>query len=300
MRRFLLVFAAILGVLGVLEPRLAAQKEGQLFIKIVGPDGKPVEDLKAGEVTITENGADCKTVKVEPIDWPMKLQILIDNGKVNTNPINPLRDGLTALFDAIPEGVEVSIYTTAPQPRPILKPTTDKTQLLKAMALIATDNGAGAFFDALSEATGRTDKEKTPHFPVILMVGSDIGRNEVRDRDFQKMQENVIKHAMTVHVIVASAGAGAGASGGAIQTELGLNLTKLSGGRYENITAGTRLATLLPEFGKRIAESHAKQGHQFRVTYERPTAATVKPGTQVGAVIARPGAVTLTIDGHMP
>jgi hypothetical protein len=104
---------------------------------------------------------------------------------------------------------------------------------------------------------------------------------------------------MTVHIIVASGGAGSGASGGAIQTELGLALTKLSGGRYENITAGTRLATLLPELGKRIAESNAKQAHQFRVTYERPTA-TAKPGTQIGAAIARPGAVTLTIDGHMP
>ena len=103
--------------------------------------------------------------------------------------------------------------------------------------------------------------------------------------------------AMTVHVIVLSGGAGSGASGGAVQTEVGLALTKLSGGRYENITTVTRLATLLPEFGKRIAESQAKQSHQFRVTYERPTA---KPGTQVGTSIARPGSVTLTIDGHMP
>ena len=300
MRRFVPVFAAVLGVLGVLEPRLAAQKEGQLFIKIVGPDGKPVEDLKAGDVSVTEDGAVCKTVKVEPIDWPMKLQILIDNGKVITNPINPLRDGLTALFDLIPEGVEVSMYTTAPQPRPIGKPTTDKPQLLKAIALIAPDSGAGAFFDALSEAATRTDKDKTPHFPVILMVGSDLGTSNVRDRDYQQLQNNIIKHGMTVHVILASGGAGSGGSGGVIQTEVGLALTKLSGGRYENITGGTRLATLLPEFGKRIAESNAKQRHQFRVTYERPTATPAKPGTQVGASVSRPGSVTLSIDGHMP
>lgn len=297
MVRFLPVFAAILGVLAVLEPRLAAQKEGQLFVKIVGPDGKPVEDLKASEISVTEDGAECKTVKVEPIDWPMKLQILIDNGKLNTNPINPLRDGLTALFDAIPEGVEVSIYTTAPQPRPILKPTTDKQQLLKAMALIAPDTGTGAFFDALSEAAVRTEKDKTPHFPVILMVGSDLGRSNVRDRDFQKLQENIIQRAMTVHIIVVSVGAGAGASGGALQTDLGLALTKLSGGRYENIATVTRLATLLPEYGKRIAESNAKQAHQFRVTYERPTA---QRGSQVGTSISRPGTVMLSIDGHMP
>ena len=300
MRRFVPVFAVVLGVLGVLEPRLAAQKEGQLFIKIVGPDGKPVEDLKASDVSVTEGGAACKTVKVEPIDWPMKLQILVDNGKVNTNPINPLRDGLAAFFDLIPEGVEVSMYTTAPQPRPIGKPTADKQQLVKAIALIAPDTGAGAFFDALSEAATRTDKDKAPHFPVMMMVGSDLGRSEARDRDFQKLQENIIKHGMTVHVIVASGGSGSAASGGAMQTEVGLALTKLSGGRYENITGGTRLATLLPEFAKQIAASDAKQRHQFRVTYERPTDKPAKPGTQVGATVSRPGSVTLSIDGHMP
>ena len=57
--------------------------------------------------------------------------------------------------EKIPEGVEVSMYTTAPQPRPIGKPTTDKQQLLKAIGLIAPDSGAGAFFDALFEAANR-------------------------------------------------------------------------------------------------------------------------------------------------
>ncbi len=199
MRRFLSIAVVIVGALWAIEPHLIAQKPGQLFISLVGADGTPVGDLQAGDVSVTEDGVECKTVKVDPINWPIKLQVLVDNGKANTNPINPLRDGLTALFNQIPDGVEMSLYTTAPQPRAIVKPTTDKQQLLKGIGLIAPDSGVGAFFDALSEAASRADKDKTPHFPVILMVGSDLGQVNAQDRDFRKLQENILTHAMTLH-----------------------------------------------------------------------------------------------------
>jgi hypothetical protein len=298
MRRLLFVTMCVVGVLGAVQPRLAAQKQGQIFISLLGPDGTPATDLGPGDVTITEDKVECKVIKVEPIDWPIKLQVLVDNGKSNTTPINPLRDGLAALFEQIPDGVEMSLYTTSPQPRPIVKPTVDKAMLVKGIPLIAPDGGAGAFFDALSEAASRIDKDKTPHFPVILMVGSDLGRLNVLDRDYQKLQETIVRKAITVHVILMAGGAGTGSSGGAAQTEIGLAMTKLSGGRYENITTTTRLSTLLPEFGKRIAQSAAKQRHQFRVTYER--AGNPKPGVQIGAAISKPGTPVLTLDGHMP
>jgi len=281
------------------EPRLSAQKQGQVFVSLKGPDGAPVSDLQVGDVSITEDGVACKTLKVEPIDWPVKLQVLIDNGKANTNPINPLRDGLNAFFEQIPADVEVSVYTTSPQPRPIGKPTTDKAQLSKNIGLIAPDGGAGAFFDALFEAATRVDKDKAPnYFPVLFMIGSDFGRVNMNDRDFQRLQEFILKHAMTVHIVVMASSSGVGSSGGGAQTEIGLAVTKLSGGRYENIATTNRLATLLPEIGKKIAESAARQRHQFRVTYER--AGNPKPGAPIALSVSKPGTPTLTLDGHMP
>jgi hypothetical protein len=279
------------------EPQLAAQKQGQLFIKLVGPDGTPVTDLQASDVMVTEDGVACKVVKLEPIDWPIKLQVLVDNGKVNTNPITSLRDGLKALFDQVPDGVEMSMYTTSPQPRPIVKPTTDKQKLIDGIGLIAPDSGVGAFFEALSEAAGRVDKDSTPHFPVILMVGSLLGRVAASDRDLQKLEENIVRHAMTVHLIMMSPTSIA-SIGGSGQTEIGIAVAKLSGGRYENITTINRLATLLPDLGKQIAQSQVRQSHQYRVTYER--AAGAKAAAQVGASLGRPGMPVLTLDGHMP
>ena len=291
MRRW---FFTVMAAAVVLMAPLSAQKQGQIFLSLTSPDGKPIEGLKAEEVTITEDGAACKTLKVEPINWPTKVQVLVDNGRSNTNPINPLRDGLKEFFTQMPDGVELSMYVTAGTPRPLVKPTTDKQKLIDAIALIAPDNGAGQFFDALLEASERVDKDKTPGFAIIVMLGSDFGQMRALDRDFQKLQMNVFNHGITTHVVLNVRSEG-GTVGGA-QVDLGINISKMSGGRYESINGATRLATLLPEIAKQIAQSVALQSHQYRVTYEKPA----KPNERaaIGAEIRHEGAVRLSLRGN--
>jgi len=298
MRRW--VFTVILAAATLAAPlsyTLSAQKpvQGQLFLSLAAPGGKPVEGLRPDEVTITEDNADCKTLKVEAVAWPTKLQVLVDNGRSNTNPINPLRDGLKEFFAQIPDGVETSMYVTAGSPRPIVKPTTDRQKLIDGISLIAPDNGAGMFVDALLEASERVDKDKTPNFSIIVMVGSDVGALRVLDRDMQKLQTNVFNHGITTHVLMNMGGPGAGA-GGQVQVDVGINMAKMSGGRYENFSGTTRLATLLPEIGKQVAQSVALQSHQYRVTYERPA----KPNERamIGATVRREGVVHLSLRGN--
>ena len=86
---------------------------------------------------------------------------------------------------------------------------------------------------------------------------------------------------------------------GAVQTEVGLSLTKLSGGRFENITAHTRLVTLLPEFARQISESNVRQAQQLRVTYDRP-GKNLKPAQKISASVSRGGTPSLSLDGHLP
>jgi hypothetical protein len=275
---------------------VSAQKQQQLFISLIGADGKPVEGLQAGDVGITENDVSCKVVKLEPIDWPTKLQVLVDNGRTNTTPINPLRDGLKALFEQLPEGTEMSLYTTGGSPRPVVKPTTDKQKVIAGIGLIAPDNGSGAFFDALVEAADRAAKDKEPGFAVILMVGSDLGNIRVLDQEYKKLQQTVIDKGITVHITV-TAGGGT-TNGGQVQTDVGLAMTKLSGGKYETFSAVNRLATLLPELGQRIAASAVRQRHQYRVTYERPDKPAAQP--RIGATVTKAGDVQQSLRGNLP
>lgn len=275
---------------------VSAQKQQQVFISLLGADGTPVEGLQPADVSITENDVNCKVVKVEPIDWPTKLQVLVDNGRANTSPINPLRDGLKALFEMMPEGTEMSLYVTAGTPRNVVKPTTDKQKLIAGIALVAPDGGAGMFFDALAEAAERAAKDKVPGFPVILMVGSDFGQVKALDQPYLKLQQTIIDKGIIAHITV-TAGTG-GTAGGQAQTEIGLAVTKLSGGRYENISAPSRLSTLIPEIGKRIAASAIKQRHQYRITYERPDKPSAQPS--IGATVRKEGIVQLSLRGSLP
>jgi hypothetical protein len=277
---------------------LRAQKTAQVFVGLTAPDGKAVTDLQIAEVGISEDGIECKVVKLEPINWPTKVQVLVDNGRANTEAITNLRDGLKGLFERIPDGAEISLYTTAGTPRPVVKATTERQKLISAIGLIAPDRGAGMFFEALSEAADRIFKDKTPHFPVIVMVGSDLGRLNPSDRDYQALQDIVIKYGVTVHVIVTSVGAGISSSGGVMQIEIGRTIAKVSGGRFDTLATSSRLATLLPELGAAIASRHDLQKHQYRVTYERPP--NPKEPPRVGVSVSRPGKPWLSLNGHVP
>ncbi len=55
---------------------------------------------------------------------------------------------------------------------------------------------------------------------------------------------------------------------------IAIPIVKASGGKYEALAAFSRLATLLPEWGKQMAAMHQKQAAQFRVVLERPAGVT--------------------------
>jgi hypothetical protein len=284
--------ALTVAVLLVGAPWAAAQKTQQIFVKATGPSGA-ITDLQIGDVTVLEDGTATKVVKLEPAG-PMKIQVLLDNGPVNTTPINSLRDGLKAFFEKIPEGVEMSLYTTAPQGRPIVKSTTDKKKLIAGIDIIAPDRGAGLFFETLLDAVDRVNRDKAPGFPLILMIGSDVGAENIKDNDVTDVQQKIFKNLITIHVVLVTGGSSGSSRSGA-QPEIGMTVTRVTGGRYENINGVTRLATLLPEFGDRIAQAALQERDWYRVTYE----SSGKKGTNIGVSVAR-GTVSVSRDGRMP
>ena len=289
------LFLAAIAALLVLGSGLSAQKQGQLFLSVTSPDGKRVEGITPQDVTITEDGTACTTTKVEPVDWPTTLQVLVGNGRANTNPLAPLRDGLKGFFEQIPDGVEMSMYTLSGTPRSMVKPTADKRKLIDAVSLISPDNGPCMLFDALFEASERVEKGQTPSYPMIVTIGSNFTSALPADRNVKKLQTNLFERGIKTHVLL-NVGAQDGTAAGA-QIDIGLNAAKLTGGRYENFNSATRLATLLPEIGKDVAESIALQSHQYRVTYEPCGKSNGTNGVSIGAEVRKEGAVKLSLHG---
>jgi hypothetical protein len=297
MRSTLLVAVAL--VLCTTAHEVRAQQQFQIYASVADASGNSVTSLQPTDLRVMEGGVEAKILKVEPVNWPVKVQLLLDNGVgLGSGNLQILKDGVKGLIEALPENLEVTIVTTAPQPRFLVRPTTDKAMMIDGLSRLAPDSGAGRFVESMNEATQRIEKDKTDHFPVIIMAGTSSGDNNVMDRDVKRIFERIQKKPTTVHVVLLNSTSSS--SGGANQTQVGMAITEMTRGRYESIAAATRLATLLPEIGKQVAESVKKQSNQFRLTVERPAAASGEMG-QVGAG-ARGGLVLrgLSMDGRLP
>jgi len=287
--------AALLVAMSVVH----AQQQFTLFASIVDRSGVPVTSIDAADLRVKEHGSDATVLKVEPINWPTKLQVLIDNGVgIGSSNFVNLRNGVNGLIEALPPGIEVTVVTTAPQPRFLVRGTTDRAAITKGLGLLSYDSGTGRFVEALNEATQRIEKDKSDFFPAILSVGTTFGDSVVLDRDIKNMMQRLQQRPTTVHVVLFNGGQSGTA--GANQTQVGLAVTEFTKGRFENINSATRFASLLPEIGAAIAKSHEIQRQQFRVTVQRPEGAT---GPVVQVSMGANGGDTvnnLSFDGRIP
>ena len=269
MRRRLLMGALLL--IGVFAAQTSAQRQIQLYATILDRSGAPAASVSADDVTVQENGVDAKVLKVEAIEFTNKVQILIDNGSgIGSGNLTTLRNGLRGLIEALPPGIETTLVTTAPQPRFLVRATTDRQALLTGVDRLAPDSTAGRFVESLNEALQRFERDKGDFFGIIVTLGTTVGDNRVLDRDLNELFERAQKRPTTVHVVMVQGGVGTTASGGVVQQEVGMRVAQMTNGRYENINAATRIATLLPEIGAQVAKSAQGASRQFRITAERP------------------------------
>jgi hypothetical protein len=282
-RRILTAAAALL----LLLAPAAAQAQKQL--KIVGtvtdPEGKPFETLAPGDVRVTEDGVAATVVKVEAITRVPKLHLLVDAGVgLPGEALADLRRGLRELIAAIPDGVQISLVSTAPQPRFIERGTTDKAKALKAIDLLAPDSGAGRFVESLYELSERIEKDKDST-NVVVSVATTSGDLNIRDGDIKKIMSRTGR--MRVFVVLFNRGANTSASGGQTQMDVGDMVAKGSGGRYEMINVASRLATLLPEIGAEAGKMMGQGAKQFRATVDRPGGKTGELGKVGIAVVGK-------------
>jgi len=305
-RRQAVVVAGLAVALSAGSGTVLAQRQFQFFAHFADSAGKPITNIKDTDIQVQEDSAPGKVLNVEPINWPVKVALLIDNGAGSAERLNHTREGVKGFLKALPPDVEVSLQTTAPQPRYLARPTKDKGALLAAVDLLTPDTSAGRFVEGLMEAAARfdkerADKEKGLFFPVIVMIGSNTAEgSSIRDRDLQRLFQQLATRAMTAHVVMVGPQNQTGTVNVTNAIQIGINATKQTGGRYESIAATTRLQTLLPEIGGQIDEADQRQRAQYRITFERPAG---KEGPQVGGISLageKPMAVKLTLDGHMP
>ena len=282
-----------------------AQQQFNFFLSAADATGARVTDLKINEIAVSEGGQPARVVRLDPIQWPIKVTVMVDNGLGTGQYLVQYRNGLKAFFGALPTGVEASLITLAPQPRWIVRRTNDRLQLINGVDRISPDSSAARFLDALIEESERVEEDNddaTSYFPVVMVLATTGPEgSSTRDRDLLRMVERFRKHAVRVHIVMLGTQfTSPNAIVGARQVHVGKLLADETGGRYEAIAAQNRIPTLLPEFGELIADAHAFQSQQYLVTVERPAGATGPLG-ELAMGLTRPGLTfAATPEGLMP
>ena len=297
----------MIAAVGVSAALSAQSQVFQFYVSATNADGAPVSDLKTDDVVMSENGEPQKVARVEPVAVPIKLTIAIDNGLESADAIAQYRTGLTGFVQALPPDVEITLITTAPQPRMVVKPTTNREEILRGLTLFAPENARPRFSDTVVEYSQRLqkeakDKKAAPYVPVMVMVSTAaIETRSYQPDDIQRAVQYLMTRKAKVNAVIASTRSGAVQLPDkdlTQQSSVALPTTKATGGRYETLAAASRLATLLPEWGKDLAALAARQATQFRVTVERTHGGELQKPT---IEIARPGLMgTVTIDGFLP
>lgn len=279
-------FIPVLVIVGLYAAGILAQEQFTLLATIVDPEkGTPVESLTAADVKVAEDGQPAKVLKVEAVVRQVKVQVLIDNGVgVGQNSLSDFRTGVRNLIGALPPDIETTIMTTAPQARTLVKATKSRDELLKGVDRLAPDTGTGRFVESLGEAIARASKEKDT-FTVIICAATTSGDGNILPADMKRVVEPLQGgRPILIHVLLDPGVQSA--LGGDIQIELGQQVTKMTGGRYEYINNMNRYVTLMPELGAEVAKQVIGSSKQFRITAQRPEGrkgAFVKLSISVGA-----------------
>ena len=279
----------------------------QFYISATNADGMPVADLKPDDVIMSENGVRQTIAKVEPVTIPIKLTIAVDNGLESSDAIAHYRIGLKGLVEALPPDVEVTLITTSPQPRMVVKPTTDRVQILRGINLFAPESARPRWSDAVVEFSQRLQKEAkdkkiAPYLPILVMVSTiSLESRSYEPDDIEKAVKYLMTRHAKVNAVLASTRAGTVAlpdTDVTQQANVALPTTKATGGRLETLAVANKLDTLLPEWGHDLAALETRQSVQFRVTVERSRGGELQKPT---IEIAREGLKgTVTIDGYLP
>jgi hypothetical protein len=287
-RTWIVLLITVLAVSGANAQQAKPQQDVTFFLSATTLTGEPVADLKPEDVTIGEDGKATNVIRMVPVNWPVKVTVLVDNGAGTGQLLSQYRSGLKAFLTGLPAGIEASVITLAPQPRWLIRSTSDASQLQKSVDLLVPDQSSPRTVEGLMEAANRVEQEnrkQVTHFPVIVVLSTTGAEGStVREAEVEKMARQFLTYPARVHVIMMNNGATPGTLTGARQVQVGKTVADLTGGRYEAIAAGTRIPSLLEEFAQAISEAHAFQSHQYMVTVQRPAGVT----GPVGQMMAGP------------
>ncbi len=294
-RRITVLVVAALAVSSSVWVSGQAGQTFQFVVSATNSAGELVTDLKPEEVVFAEKAGKGTVTKVEPFALPVKVTIAVDNGEHSALALPNYRNGLKGFVEAFPANTEMTVITTSPQPRMVVRPTTDRTQILRGVNGFSPEQERPRFTDALVATTSgrrrKRDSKVGPYVPIMLMVSTAANESSsYQPNDVQRAVEFLVARRTKLYVTVNSTKSGDAVAAADLndnrQSIIAIPATKALNGRYEAIAIFNRLDTLLPEMGKELAAYAKRLGTQHLITVQR---AGSGPMEGLSIDLARPG-----------
>ncbi len=296
----LVVFGAPLVAPLVMTSQVVSAQSLQLFVALTDSDGAPITDLTPTDIIVEMDGEHSETLNVEPIDWPVRVTVFLDNGIAAVRHLADMREGLRLFVEEIPPDVEVAIATTGGRPQFWAEHTTDRAELLDAVGKIAPQPvDAAKYLDSLYEEAQRLhEDEEGQYFPVMVMVSTNGPEQsgQARQGPFREMIERMFAAKATIHTLLIQ-DARAEFDGG-LQERWGQDLADGSGGVYQSLISANGYRTLLPQLAGDIGRKHLLVSNQYRVVYAPPEGVSEQPAIRI-LTTRGDTSIFATIDGNI-
>jgi hypothetical protein len=274
-------------------PGSAQAQEVERFIKVLDRGGEAVTDLGAGDFTIEHDGVAVPVARVEFIDQPLRVALIVDDADGAVPFFRYLRDYLPEFVNALPEDSEVGLVLLSGRPRMVVDFTDDHGEVLDQLAqfFVEEDRAAG-FFAGLEETVDRWDDNL--RWPVLAVVTTDgPAQRNLTDGRYSAFIERAVARGAIIHAL--GLFTPRATAGGGFQTGIANDLTRITGGWYDTIAGPSQsVSDKLAEMAAEISRQYAEMRHQYAVAYEPP------PGTDPDAAISagvRRAGMTFSISG---
>ncbi len=272
--RFVLLFSMTLSVLltAFLAGGIAQAKDVERFIKVTDRDGEPVTDLGAGDFIIEHDGERVDIERVELVDQPLRVALIVDDADGALPFSRYFRVYLPRFVRALPEGSEIGLVLLSGRPRMVVNFTDDHGEVLDELArfFVEEDRAAG-FFAGLEETLDRWDDDR--RWPVLAVVTTDgPAQRRLTDGRYAAFIERAVERGAVIHALglyTQRVGAGRG-----FQTGIARDVTRITGGWYDTVAGPSQsIGDKLQEMAAEVTRQYEETRYQYAVAYEPPRGA---------------------------
>ncbi len=152
---------------------VGAQASDQFIFVSVLERGTPVVGLTVDDFIVEEDGQRREILRVEHAAVPMQLAILVDDSTGLTRTLSHVRNGLTELIEALPDGQLVALITFGDHLQTLVDYTQDKARLTAAAAQFVLFSETSAYMTNALVETALDLSARGAIRPVIVLITTE-------------------------------------------------------------------------------------------------------------------------------